>query len=320
MEKHKVFVDGAVGTTGLRINERLAGQPDIELLTLPDEWRKNLGARLSAVASADLTILCLPDDAARELVAAAPSDAKICDASTAHRVQQGWAYGLPELAGRRETIQQAARVAVPGCHASGFLALVAPLVEMELLPADAPLSCHSLTGYSGGGKAMIAAYTAVDRPPEYDAPRQYGLSLRHKHLPEMQKVAGLSAPPLFTPVVADYYSGMLVTVPLPAQKLPKDWRSPGRVAAFFQDYYAGEAMITVKALQGAPADGFLSAVSMAGRDDMELYVLGNDSQILLAARFDNLGKGAAGAAVQCANLMLGRAETAGLRLEGTDNI
>lgn len=316
MEKHKVFVDGAVGTTGLRINERLAGQPDIELLTLPDEWRKNLGARLSAVASADLTILCLPDDAARELVAAAPSDAKICDASTAHRVQQGWAYGLPELAGRRETIQQAARVAVPGCHASGFLALVAPLVEMELLPADAPLSCHSLTGYSGGGKAMIAAYTAVDRPPEYDAPRQYGLSLRHKHLPEMQKVAGLSAPPLFTPVVADYYSGMLVSVPLPAPLLAEGRRSREELAAFYSNYYFSEPLITVCDGGEAAPDGFLASNALTGKDSMEISVFGNDEQgqLLLTARFDNLGKGAAGAAIQCMNLMLGRPETAGLVL------
>lgn len=312
MANHKVYIDGAVGTTGLQIHSRLAQMEDITLLWLPEELRKSLPHRLEMLAQADVSILCLPDDAAAEIASAAPAGSKIIDASTAHRTLPGWVYGFPELGGRRSQIAGAARVCVPGCHASGFLALAAPLVETGVLKPSTQLCCHSLTGYSGGGNKMIAAYEDEARPTDYSAPRLYGLALHHKHLPEMQAISGLKHPPLFCPVVDDYYSGMLVTIPLPAAQLEKAWRSPGKVAALYQDYYQNQPLITVKALAGAPADGTLSAGGLAGRDDMELYVLGNEQQLLLAARFDNLGKGAAGAAVQCANLMLGRPETEGL--------
>ena len=236
MNKYKIFVDGAVGTTGLRIFERLGAAEDIELLSLPEAQRKDLSARLAKVAEADLTFLCLPDEAAKELLAQAPEIAKICDTSTAHRVNANWVYGFAELTGQREKIKTANRVAVPGCHATGYIALVRPLIEKGILAADYPLSCHSLTGYSGGGKAMIAEYDADIRAEKYDAPRAYGLSLTHKHLPEMQALTGAQQPPIFTPIVADYYSGMLVTVPIPLSAL-QAVESGEQIAKMLADYY-----------------------------------------------------------------------------------
>ncbi len=314
MAEFRVFIDGGEGTTGLRIRQRLAEQPEIELLTLAEAQRKELPARLDAVQKADLTILCLPDAAAQEIAAAAGENARICDASTAHRTLLGWVYGFPELGGRRESIVKASRVAVPGCHASGFLALATPLVEQGALSPATPLACHSLTGYSGGGKKMIAAYEDPAKSQGYLAPRLYGLSMQHKHLPEMQAIAQLSAPPLFCPVVDDYYSGMLVSLPLPLAALAPAFQSKEAVAALLAAYYAGESLITVHPADAAPPDGFISAGEMAGRDSMEIFVLGSGTHLLLAARFDNLGKGASGAAVQCMNLMLGLPETAGLVL------
>lgn len=314
MAQYTVFIDGAEGTTGLRIRQRLAERSGIRLLALEEARRKDLAARVAAAHQADLSLLCLPDDAARELVEAAGEEARICDASTAHRTKPGWVYGFPELGGRRGQIAAARRVAVPGCHASGFLALATPLVEKGALPAAAPLACHSLTGYSGGGKKMIAQYESPDKPESYQAPRLYGLSLQHKHLPEMQAVAGLAAPPIFCPVVDDYYSGMLVTLPLPAAALAPAFQSREALAALLADYYAGQPLITVHPAGAAPEDGFISAAEMAGRDSLEIFVLGSENQFLLAARFDNLGKGASGAAVQCLNLMLGLPETEGLVL------
>ncbi len=314
MADYKVYIDGAAGTTGLQIRDRLSALADIEILSVEEERRKDLDTRIEAVAKADVSVLCLPDEAAKEIVKAAPKDAKICDASTAHRVDDGWVYGFAELGSRRKKIKNAKRVSVPGCHSSGFLALVAPLVETGVISPALQLSCYSLTGYSGGGKQMIAAYEDEERPVSYDAPRMYGLSLHHKHLPEMQKIADLKHPPIFMPVVSDYYRGMQVSVPLPASLVAEQWRSPGRLAALYQDYYRNEALINVKALAAVPKDGMLSACEMAARDDMELFVLGNEQQLLLVARFDNLGKGAAGAAMQCINLMLGRKETDGLYL------
>ncbi|QLB16734.1 N-acetyl-gamma-glutamyl-phosphate reductase [Mannheimia varigena] len=313
MSKYKIFVDGAVGTTGLRIHERLSAAEDIELLTLPDELRKDLNARVQKVAEADLTFLCLPDDASKELVANAPKNARICDTSTAHRVNPDWIYGFAELSGQREKIQQAKRVAVPGCHATGYIALVRPLVENGVLPADYPLSCHSLTGYSGGGKAMIANYENAERAEEFNAPRVYGLALKHKHLPEMQALTQMQNPPIFTPVVADFYSGMLVTVPLPIVAL-QAVKSGEEIANLFADYYQNRNLITVHPFQTLPEDGMLAANAYSGKDSLEIFVYGNESQILLAARFDNLGKGASGAAVQCMNIMLGREETSGLEV------
>lgn len=313
MEKHVVFIDGAEGTTGLRIHERLHKQPDIELLTLQDAERKNLNARLQAAQQADVTILCLPDAAAKEFVAAAPQHIKICDASTAHRTVPGWVYGFAELKERRQAIQTANRVSVPGCHATGFLALVTPLVQQNILPAGTAVHATSITGYSGGGKGMIAAYNQKERPNGYTSPRLYGLTMQHKHLPEMKAISGLEQPPVFLPLVADYYSGMLVSVPLQTASLAKGYNTPAAIAAALQQYYRGQPLITVyPAGAVAPEDTMLPANALAGKDNMEIFVLGSEEQILLTARFDNLGKGASGAAVQCINLMLGRGETTGL--------
>ncbi len=314
MKKHKIFLDGSVGTTGLRIQERLSARDDIELLILEDAKRKELSARLAMIEEAEVSVLCLPDEAAKEIAALAPAHAKLCDASTAHRTLAGWQYGFPELAQRRSKIANATRVAVPGCHATGFLALCAPLVEQGALPANTALHCYSLTGYSGGGKAMIAAYESDEKPADYNAPRLYGLSLRHKHLPEMQAIAKLSAPPLFCPIVDDYFSGMIVGITLPLQAFEQGYQSPLALAELFSRYYANEPLISVHKAGEMPADGTLSAAHMAGRDSLEMFVSGNDTQVLLAARFDNLGKGACGAAIQCLNLMLDAPETKGLVL------
>lgn len=313
MNKYKIFVDGAVGTTGLRIFDRLGSAEDIELLTLPEVLRKDLSARSEKVREADLTFLCLPDEASKALVSQAPSEARICDTSTAHRVHPDWIYGFAELSGQADKIKNANRVAVPGCHATGYIALVRPLIEKGVLSADYLLSCHSLTGYSGGGKSMIAEYQAEGRAEKFNAPRVYGLSLKHKHLPEMKALTGATEPPIFTPVVADYYSGMLVTVPLPFSAL-QAVDSGEKIANLYAEYYQGAKLIKVRSFASMPEDGMLAANALAGKDGLEIFVYANETQFLLCARFDNLGKGASGAAVQCMNLMLGREETAGLAL------
>ena len=311
MQRYKIFVDGSAGTTGLRILDRLAGRPELELISLPEADRKNLDARAEACAKADLVFLCLPDAASREIVPLIPANVRVLDTSTAHRTAPGWVYGLPELAGQRERIAAAARVAVPGCHATGFAVLAAPLVQMGLLPPDYPFTVTSLTGYSGGGKSMIADYRADGRPAALDSPRSYGLGLHHKHLPEMQAVCGLTAPPAFVPVVADYYCGMQTILPLhmALAKAPA-----GELARALAGYYAGQSQITVHPLGEVPENGFLASNELAGSDRLEIYCTASPdgSQMLLAALFDNLGKGASGAAVQCMNLMLGLPETAGL--------
>ena len=311
MQRYKIFVDGSAGTTGLRILDRLAGRPELELVSLPEADRKNLDARAEACAKADLVFLCLPDAASREIVPLIPANVRVLDTSTAHRTAPGWVYGLPELAGQRERIAAAARVAVPGCHATGFAVLAAPLVQMGLLPPDYPFTVTSLTGYSGGGKSMIADYRADGRPAALDSPRSYGLGLHHKHLPEMQAVCGLTAPPAFVPVVADYYCGMQTILPLhmALAKAPA-----GELARALAGYYAGQSQITVHPLGEVPENGFLASNALAGSDRLEIYCTASPdgSQMLLAALFDNLGKGASGAAVQCMNLMLGLPETAGL--------
>ena len=308
----KVFIDGSSGTTGLRIAERLAGRPELELLSIDELGRKDLARRAEVINSADLAFLCLPDAASREVVPLIDSRVKVLDTSTAFRTAPGWVYGFPELHGQREKLRAANRVAVPGCHASGFIALARPLVELGLVPADYPFTCHSLTGYSGGGKKMIAEYEAAGRPALYDTPRAYGLTLHHKHLPEMQAVSGLTAPPVFCPIVDDYYSGMEVTVPLRMELLPGV--TPAQVAEALADYYAGEALFTVHPLGEVPGDGMLAAGALQGTDRMELYCTASPdgSQMLLVSLFDNLGKGSSGAAVQCMNLLLGLDETAGL--------
>lgn len=311
MQRYKIFVDGFAGTTGLRILDRLAGRPELELISLPEADRKNLDARAEACAKADLVFLCLPDAASREIVPLIPANVRVLDTSTAHRTAPGWVYGLPELAGQRARIVEAARVAVPGCHATGFAVLAAPLVQMGLLPPDYPFTVTSLTGYSGGGKSMIADYRADGRPAALDSPRSYGLGLHHKHLPEMQAVCGLAAPPAFVPVVADYYCGMQTILPLhmALAKAPA-----GELARALAGYYAGQSQITVHPLGEVPENGFLASNALAGSDRLEIYCTASPdgSQMLLAALFDNLGKGASGAAVQCMNLMLGLPETAGL--------
>ncbi len=311
MQRYKIFVDGSAGTTGLRILDRLAGRPELELVSLPEADRKNLDARAEACAKADLVFLCLPDAASREIVPLIPANVRVLDTSTAHRTAPGWVYGLPELAGQRARIVEAARVAVPGCHATGFAVLAAPLVQMGLLPPDYPFTVTSLTGYSGGGKSMIADYRADGRPAALDSPRSYGLGLHHKHLPEMQAVCGLTAPPAFVPVVADYYCGMQTILPLhmALAKAPA-----GELARALAGYYAGQSQITVHPLGEVPENGFLASNALAGSDRLEIYCTASPdgSQMLLAALFDNLGKGASGAAVQCMNLMLGLPETAGL--------
>ncbi len=303
----KVFIDGSAGTTGLRIRERLADRKDISLIILPEETRKDPAARADALNSAAVSFLCLPDAAAVEAASFVTSpDAVIIDTSTAHRVADGWVYGMPELTGQREKLKAAKRIANPGCHATGFISLVAPLVEAGLLRKDVRLSSFSLTGYSGGGKKMIAEYEAGEPDPLYRAPRQYALGQAHKHLPEMARLCGLDHAPVFCPVVAPYYAGMEVTVPL----TPDDISAS---VAEIQDVYRAYYRSGLIRFADAPDEGgFLSAGAFAGRDDLEVSVFGNDERILLVSRFDNLGKGASGAAIQNMNIALGLDETLGL--------
>ena len=305
----KVFIDGSAGTTGLRIYERLSQRKDIELVSLPDEIRKDFNARKDIINSSDIVFLCLPDDAARESVSMVENlNVCIIDTSTAHRTADGWTYGFPEIGGRYEKIASSRRVANPGCHASGFISLVAPLVELGILKKDAALTCFSLTGYSGGGKKMIAQYQEPGRNVLLDAPRQYGLTQKHKHLPEMAVVSGLDKDPVFCPIVAPYYAGMQVTVPVFADMVNTD---PAGIAAAYEDYYKGPV---VRYCGSSDDGGFLSAGLFAGKDGMAISVFGNGERILLTSSFDNLGKGASGAAVQNMNIILGVDETTGLEL------
>lgn len=314
--KTKVFIDGSEGTTGLRIHERLDNRDDIELLTIAPELRKDPAERSHLINSSDITFLCLPDSAAREAVALVTNqNVRIIDASTAHRTEAGWAYGFPELSAKhRKAIRTGKRIANPGCHASGFISLVYPLIAGGILPADYPVASFSLTGYSGGGKKMIAQYEASDRDAELDAPREYGLSQQHKHLKEMRLITGLSRAPLFTPIVSDYYSGMVVNVPLYTDLL-NTTQTPESLQAFFADYYANEPFVKVMPL-GAESEmsGFLSGNHLSGYDGMQIYITGNENRIQLSSVFDNLGKGASGAAIQCFNIMTGCDETKGLNL------
>ncbi|MBO4479590.1 MAG: N-acetyl-gamma-glutamyl-phosphate reductase [Clostridia bacterium] len=301
----KVFVDGSAGTTGLEIVNRLQGRKDISLVTLPDEVRKDASARKDAMLSSDLAVLCLPDDAAVEAVSFAEgSNVKIIDASTAHRVSPDFVYGLPELPGRRELIKNALRVANPGCHASGFIALVAPLVKAGVLSKDAPVSAFSLTGYTGGGKKMIQQYEGGEE--DVSAPRQYALSQSHKHLKEMVAETGLSKAPIFLPVVAAFPRGMQVSVPL-----YPEWLSCG--AEGVKDVYKGLYQGGVIRYEDTEA-GTLPADLMAGKDGMKITLVGKEDRLVAIASFDNLGKGASGAAIQNLNLMLGVDETTGLVL------
>jgi len=304
-----VFIDGSAGTTGLRIADRLAQRQDITLQKLPEALRKDPAARADAINGADIAFLCLPDAAAIEAVSLVESDhVKIIDTSTAHRTNDDWAYGFPELSGLRQKISDSHRIANPGCHASGFIALVAPLVEQGILPADAMLTCFSLTGYSGGGKQMIAQYESPDRDPLLKGPRQYGLTQQHKHLKEMVKLCGLQNAPVFCPIVADFYSGMEVTVSLFADQIQG---SADTIRQLYADYYKTGL---VRYSDAPDTDGLLSAAAYSGRDDMQVSVQGNADRILLVSRFDNLGKGASGAAIENMNILLGIDEATGLNV------
>ena len=305
----KVFIDGSAGTTGLRIAQRLSERKDLELLKLPEALRKDTSARKDFINSADIVFLCLPDDAAREAVALVENGSvTVIDTSTAHRTDPRWAYGFPELTGAGEKIRGSRRIANPGCHASGFVALVAPLVEKGLIEADTLLTSFSLTGYSGGGKKMIAQYEDENRDALFKGPRQYALTQQHKHLKEMVCVCGLKNAPVFCPIVGDFYSGMEVTVPLFASQLRGSMED---VKALYRSYYQKGL---VRYCEDTDEGGMLSAAAFAFRDDMHIGVFGNEERILLTARFDNLGKGASGAAIQNMNLVLGVEESTGLNV------
>ena len=316
----KVFIDGSAGTTGLRIKERLSERSDIELILLAEEVRKDNAARKEAIESSDITFLCLPDDAARDTAEMMQgSDTVIIDTSTAHRTAEGWTYGFPELRGgaQRELIKDSKRIANPGCHASGFIALIAPLTEHGLIKKEANLSCFSLTGYSGGGKKMIAQYESRDAATNLSAPRQYGLSQQHKHLKEMQTISGLESAPAFCPVVANYYSGMELTVPVFAGDMNAGIEE---IRDFYKSYYGvfgaagsdSEPSGLISYADRIDRDGFISAGEMQGTDEMLISVEGNSDRLLLTALFDNLGKGASGAAIQNMNIVMGADEKTGL--------
>lgn len=305
---NRVFIDGSAGTTGLKIRERLSGRTDLELVVLPEEARKDVAARRDALNAADVAFLCLPDAAAMEAVAMVENPSTVViDTSTAHRTANGWEYGFPELVGRRERIAAAKRIANPGCHASGFIALVEPLVRAGLVPPDAALSAFSLTGYSGGGKKMIAEYAENISSDMYLGGRQYALGQAHKHLPEMLKICGLSLAPVFCPIIVPHFSGMETTVTLFARDLHG---TPDDIRALYAERYSEGGLVRFVA---DPSEaGVLSSAALAGRDDMQVAVYGNSERILLVARFDNLGKGASGAAIQNMNLVLGCDERTGL--------
>ena len=305
MSKPKVYIDGKEGTTGLQIYDRLSVRDDIELLLIDEDKRKDLDERKKLINAADLVFLCLPDAAAIESVSLIENEnTRVIDASTAHRTNPAWDYGFPELsAEHRANIIKSKRVANPGCHASGFISSVYPLVKLGIIPADQAVCAYSLTGYSGGGKKLIAEYEDSDRDPRHESHRIYGTNLQHKHLPEMQKVCGLNVPPVFSPILGDFYKGMATTILL-----------PGVDAAMVQEklasYYEGQTFVSVAPLGGD--ESVIYASTLAGTNQLRLIVCGHAQQTTVTALFDNLGKGASGAAVQNMNLMLGFDETAGL--------
>lgn len=311
----KVYIDGQEGTTGLKILERFNGRDDIELIRISEDKRKDPEERARLINSADFVFLCLPDDASREAVSFVNNDrVRIIDASTAHRTNPDWAYGFPELSDEhRERIKNSGRVAVPGCYASGFASIVYPLVNHGIIPADYPVFSYAFSGYSGAGKKAIAVYEGDDKPYEYNSPRQYALSQQHKHLPEMKAISGLTYTPMFNPVICDYYSGMTVSVPLQTRTLPNK-TTPEKVHEMLSEHYKNSKLVNVMPLMSADEQKsfFLAANTLSGTSKMELFVFGNDEQILLCSRLDNLGKGASGAAVQCLNIMMGIDETTGL--------
>lgn len=308
----KVFIDGKAGTTGLKIYDRLTAREDIELLTLSEELRKDTEARREMLNAADIAFLCLPDVAAREAVSLIDNpNTVVIDTSTAHRTNPDWAYGFPELSDEFfEKIKTSKRIAVPGCHASGFIALVYPLVEAGIVSKDVLLSCFSLTGYSGGGKSMIADYENDNRDVLLDSPRQYALSQSHKHIPEMCAVAGINNAPVFCPTVADFYSGMEVTVPLHKSQL-NDGFTFDSIKEVYRNKY-NDSMVTF--IENADENGFLATNILSECDNMQISLYGNEDRIILVARYDNLGKGASGAAVECMNISLGIDKTTSLMI------
>ena len=303
----KVFIDGSAGTTGLRIRERLARRKDLEVLTLSEELRKDADARREMLNTADIAFLCLPDAAAIDAVSLIENDhVAVIDTSTVHRVSPGWAYGFAELSrSHRQAIVSSKRVANPGCHASGFIAGVYPLVKQGVISADFPLTAYSLTGYSGGGKKLIEEYEDENRDPRHESHRIYGTNLVHKHLPEMQKLCGLTKKPVFSPILGDFYAGMATSVLLPGIDVSIAWEA-------INDHYAGQKLVSVAPLGGDEA--VIYASTYAGKDTMRIQVSGQRDQCMVTAIFDNLGKGASGAAIQNMNLLLGLDETTGLSL------
>ncbi|MBR3767079.1 MAG: N-acetyl-gamma-glutamyl-phosphate reductase [Clostridia bacterium] len=304
----KVFIDGSAGTTGLRIHERLAQRNDIAVITLTDEKRKDPAYRKEAINEADIAFLCLPDDASREAVSFIENDnTVVIDTSTAHRTDNNWAYGFPELSEKHlEKIRKSHRIAVPGCHASGFIALIYPLIEKGILSSDVLLNCFSLTGYSGGGKKMIGEYESEERDTLLDAPRIYGLSQQHKHLKEMKAITGIKNEPVFVPVVSDFYSGMAATVPLFSSLISGSLNDVKKI--YSEKYNWG--MVSYK--ENIDQNGFLSAGTFSFKDTMTVGVFGNEERFTLEAVYDNLGKGASGAAIECMNIVLGNKPSYGL--------
>lgn len=309
---HKVFVDGQEGTTGLQINEYLGKRADIKLLKIDSGKRKDLAERKRLINASDVTFLCLPDDAARESVTLVDNpDTCIIDASTAHRVHPAWTFGLPELApDQRAKIRASKRIANPGCHASAFILALRPLVASGLVAVDTQMAANSITGYSGGGKSMIAHY---ESPARIDAPRPYALALTHKHLPEMQAYTGLTAAPIFQPIVGPFYKGLAVSVFLHPRQFTRK-AGPAGVRKLLADYYAGEPFIRVAPLdlEANTDGGFFDVQGSNDSNRVDLFVFGNDERMLVVGRLDNLGKGASGAAVQAMNVHLGVAESLGL--------
>lgn len=316
--KAKVYIDGSEGTTGLRINERFEGRDDIELLKIDSDKRKDSEERRKFINASDITFLCLPDAAAIEavsLVDEGNDHTVIIDASTAHRTNEGWAYGLPELGKDfRDKIISGKRIAVPGCYASGFLMMVYPMVKTGIIGNDYPVAVSALSGYSGAGKKAIALYEAEDKTNDLFAPRAYALSQQHKHLKEMKAIAGLEREPLFTPVVDDYYSGMLVSFPIYTHLMKKKM-TPKDLCNELAEFYKGQQFIKVMPFGSEAEDNnFFAANAYSGRDDAQIFVTGNEDRILVSSRFDNLGKGASGAAIQCMNIHLGLPEEKGLHI------
>ena len=314
--KKRIFVDGESGTTGLMIRERLRKEPDIELLHIDPARRRDPAERKKFLNAADIVFLCLPDDASREAVAMVENpETRILDASTAFRCDDNWVYGFPELCpGQRDRIRASGRVAVPGCYATGFSAAVHPLIDAGVLTPDTPIMCNAVSGYSGGGKKLIAKYEQEGQPAgDLLSTRFYALGLAHKHIPEMMKVNGLTHTPLFTPAVGPFAQGMLVMLPLDAERMAKK-PEPQAVWEIYAAYYQNERFVRVMPLGGGDAldGGYLGATALNGTNRLEVFVFGDGGRLLIVSRLDNLGKGASGQAVQCLNIMLGRDEATGL--------